>query len=163
MVLFNHLSLLVLPVPEPEVHIAPNKVLRMDRHRYLGSDACAFTIDLDVDLRSLWNWNTKAIYLFVVAEYSTDANPSNSVVVWDRILNNAEESHFSVEDEMVEYHLLDNGSDLRGTTVKLSVRWDVTPLAGILYGTTPNIFAIAPLAQPKGHPAHSFTLPVSYV
>lgn len=47
------------------------------------------TFDLDADLSSLFNWNTKQIYLYVVASYpstSPSTIPPSEAVVWDAII-----------------------------------------------------------------------------
>lgn len=46
--------------------------------------------DLDADLSSLFNWNTKQVFLYITASYpSTDnpsTNPQSSSVIWDAII-----------------------------------------------------------------------------
>jgi len=47
------------------------------------------TFDLDADLSSLFNWNTKQIFLYVVASYpskSPSTIPQSEAVVWDAII-----------------------------------------------------------------------------
>ncbi|CZT21441.1 related to SPC3-signal peptidase subunit [Ramularia collo-cygni] len=47
------------------------------------------TFDLDADLSSLFNWNTKQIFLYVVASYpskSPSTIPRSEAVVWDAII-----------------------------------------------------------------------------
>ena len=41
------------------------------RHRYLNSDALFINFDLELDLSPLFNWNTKHVFVYVLAEYTT--------------------------------------------------------------------------------------------
>ena len=44
------------------------------------------TFDLTADLRPLWNWNVKELFLYVTAEYATEQNEFNQVILWDQII-----------------------------------------------------------------------------
>ena len=44
--------------------------------------------DMSADLRSLFTWNTKLVFLYVTAEYSTELNRLNQVVIWDYVIEN---------------------------------------------------------------------------
>ena len=38
-------------------------------------------------MRSVFNWNVKQLFVYVTAEYETEANTLNQVVVWDQIIS----------------------------------------------------------------------------
>ena len=52
-----------------------------------GHDQAILSLQLDADLRSVFNWNVKQLFVYVTAEYETEANVLNQVVVWDQIIS----------------------------------------------------------------------------
>ena len=48
------------------------------------------TFDLKADLTPLFNWNVKQLFLYLTAEYETQANVVNQVVLWDKIIQRGE-------------------------------------------------------------------------
>ena len=57
----------------------------------------------------------------------------NEVVIWDYVVQNRSQALLSVKDSYVKYPLLDQGKDLRGVPVSLTLHWDVMPITGKLY------------------------------
>ena len=43
-------------------------------------------LDLDIDLRPVFNWNAKQIFVWVMAEYHDDIRPTNQISLWDTII-----------------------------------------------------------------------------
>ncbi len=83
-----------------------------------------------------FHWNVKQLFVYVVASYSTSTNPKNQVVLWDRIIENTDDYDARVLDESnvyVKYGLVDQGAELRGKEIELSLMWDHMPLTGALY------------------------------
>ena len=60
-------------------------------------DQAVLTLGIDADLRSVFNWNVKQLFVYVTAEYETDANVLNQVVVWDTIINDSPSVRAPVE------------------------------------------------------------------
>ena len=71
-----------LALPHPRVRL----VLRRKIHG-AGHDQAILSLQLDADLRSVFNWNVKQLFVYVTAEYETEANVLNQVVVWDQIIS----------------------------------------------------------------------------
>ena len=97
--------------PHPTVSLDVG-VLRLHQRTFnetIKHDAAALRIDMDADLSPLWNWNVKHIFIYLVARYSTTAFPDNEVMVWDRIVNNREQTFLSVHTR-AKYCLEDNGN-----------------------------------------------------
>jgi AP-2 complex subunit mu-1 len=44
------------------------------------------TLNLDIDISPLWNWNVKQIFVFVAADYRGSVNRRNGVVLFDQII-----------------------------------------------------------------------------
>ena len=42
--------------------------------------------DMKADMRHLFNWNTKLVFIYVTAEYETQINGLNQIVIWDYII-----------------------------------------------------------------------------
>lgn len=101
-----------------------------------GLDGARVVFDIDADLRSLFNWNTKQVFAYVVAEYSTEKNEVNQVVIWDVIIQTKEQAHIQRKNENVEYALVDQGEGLKNNNVTFRFGWDVTPITGLLQKTS---------------------------
>ena len=61
---------------------------------------------------------------------------ANSVVLWDKVVRSRAEALVQVKDAYTKYPLLDQGKDLRGTPMTLTLHWDVMPITGMLYADT---------------------------
>lgn len=53
------------------------------------------------------------------------------MVIWDKIIERAEDAKLVMDKATVEYGLIDQGADLRNTTIQLRLVWDHMPLTGI--------------------------------
>ena len=91
---------------------------------------------MDADLRPVFNWNVKQLFVYVTAEYATALNEKNSIVVWSSIIEDKRDAHVQLHDSPIHsppYKFVDQGNHLRGANVTLRLQWDVTPWAGRLY------------------------------
>ncbi|KAJ2961718.1 hypothetical protein NQZ79_g3025 [Umbelopsis isabellina] len=86
--------------------------------------------DLDADLSDLFNWNTKQLFVSVVAEYETKTHNKNQVVIWDKIIRNKESAKLSLRNVPNKYALIDFSQKWRKQQAQLSLHWDVTPWVG---------------------------------
>lgn len=110
------------------------------------------TFSLKADVRHLFHWNVKQMYVYVVAEYVTDSHDINQVVVWDKIVRTdckeikASHRHLDAwcpDDPRLlkghelynKYHLLHPHKQLRANAVKLSLHYDIMPLVGAVFPT----------------------------
>mmetsp|Transcript_24219 Transcript_24219/g.22024 ORF Transcript_24219/g.22024 Transcript_24219/m.22024 type:complete len:170 (+) Transcript_24219:35-544(+) len=98
-----------------------------------GSDRALLSFDLNADLRPAFHWNLKQLFVFVVAEYESDLNVLNQIIIWDKIISSKNDAFLKIKDEFVKYALIDQGSDLRNKTVKLRLIWDHMPVTGRMY------------------------------
>jgi len=88
--------------------------------------------DVDADLTPLFNWNTKQVFVTVVAEYETKTHNKNQVVVWDKIITDKSAAKLSLRKVPNKYALIDYSQKWRNQQANLSLHWDVTPHVGIL-------------------------------
>lgn len=108
------------------------------------------TFDLKADLSSLFNWNVKQLFLYLTAEYETEHNVINQVVLWDKIIKRGENATLNYNKINTKYYFWDDGNGLRGNkNVTLYLSWNIIPNAGSL----PNIM---------GSGYHAFTFPDEY-
>lgn len=42
--------------------------------------------DLSIDFNPIFHWNAKQVYLYLVLEYTTEANKRNEMIIWDKII-----------------------------------------------------------------------------
>jgi len=75
-------------VSKPRIELTLEKIL-LRKIYGAGHDQAVLTLGIEADLRSVFNWNVKQLFVYVTAEYETDANVLNQVVVWDTIINDA--------------------------------------------------------------------------
>ena len=66
-----------------------------------GNDQAFINFDLKADLSPLFNWNVKALYLYLTAEYITKENSLNEMVLWDKIVMNGEKMNLDMKSAKV--------------------------------------------------------------
>lgn len=49
-------------------------------------DQALFTFDVDIDLKPAFHWNTKQLFLMLIAEYESKKFGLSQVVIWDKII-----------------------------------------------------------------------------
>ncbi|EDO44408.1 predicted protein [Nematostella vectensis] len=97
------------------------------------NDLGFITFDLKTDILLLFNWNTKQLFIYVTAEYETQTNKFNQVVVWDKIILRSDNSQLNYQGMNTKYYFFDDGSGLKGNrNISLHLSWNVIPTAGIL-------------------------------
>jgi len=98
------------------------------------NDEASLNFQLRLDLRPLFSWNTKQIFVSIDAEYETERNKYNTISLWDSIVTQKTNSLLNYQNVRNKYRFIDQGTHLRGTEVNYTVRWEVMPVAGKLYG-----------------------------
>nr|QBH72899.1 microsomal signal peptidase 23 kd subunit [Nicoletia phytophila] len=114
------------------------------------NDLGYLTFDLQANLTHLFNWNVKQLFLYLTAEYATDNNKLNQIVLWDKIIQRGADAALDYKNMNTKYYFWDDGNGLKGNpNVTLTLSWNIIPNAGLL----PNIFATG---------SHSFNFPAQY-
>jgi len=92
-------------------------------------------IELHADLRSEFSWNTKQLYVYVLAEYETEKAPYNEMVIWNRIIERKENAKLDIRklQKMYPFTLTSQNNDLRGKEFNLTLAWNIMPKVGRLY------------------------------
>uniref|UniRef100_A0A182N3A6 Signal peptidase complex subunit 3 n=1 Tax=Anopheles dirus TaxID=7168 RepID=A0A182N3A6_9DIPT len=115
------------------------------------NDLGFITFDLGTDLNPLFNWNVKQLFLYLTAEYTTEQNALNQVVLWDKIILRGENANLDFKNMNTKYYFWDDGNGLKGhKNVTLTLSWNIIPNAGLL----PSVFS---------HGQHSFKFPEAYI
>ena len=117
-------------VPDVKV-LKVNSIKTLRNHG--GVDRALLYFDVHADLRPAWHWNLKQLFVYVVAEYESDANPVNQVVIWDKIVESSEDAVLKIKKQPVKYALIDQGAELRNKEVSLKLKWDHMPFTGGVY------------------------------
>ncbi|KAL1928474.1 hypothetical protein VTP01DRAFT_2830 [Rhizomucor pusillus] len=109
------------------------------------------TFDIDADFTPVFNWNTKQVFVAVVAEYETESHSRNSIVIWDKIISSKDNAHLKLRNVANKYALIDISRKWSHQQANLSIHWDITPYVGILQGgkSTPQStdFVIVPASS----------------
>ena len=119
-----------------------------------GVDRALLSFDIDADLRPAFHWNIKQLFVYVVASYTTDLNPKNQIVLWDKIVEATDPDTKKViqqDNVFVKYALVDQADNLRGKDITLTLMWDHMPITGMLY-----------MGEQEASETSSFTLPSEY-
>uniref|UniRef100_A0A7N0REN8 Signal peptidase complex subunit 3 n=1 Tax=Kalanchoe fedtschenkoi TaxID=63787 RepID=A0A7N0REN8_KALFE len=116
--------------PSPSVDL---KVLNVNWFlKQYGNDEVSLTFSVEADLRSLFTWNTKQIFVFVAAEYETPKNALNQISLWDGIIPSKDYAKFSTQISN-KYQFIDQGTNLRGIPFNLTLHWHVMPKTGKMF------------------------------
>ena len=100
---------------------------------HVQSDHASLTFDLHLNLKPLFDWNTKQVFLYLYANYTTSRNAVSQVVLWDKIVLRGENPVIDYTDMGTKYAFFDDGFGLRGNKdVNLILEWNIIPLAGLL-------------------------------
>lgn len=111
------------------------------------------TFDLDADLTSLFNYNTKQVFVYLTAEYpGRTEKSSNKVTYWDKIITSKDDAIISLRNQKSKYSVWDVEKSFRGREAVVRLEWNLQPYIGFLaYGLTDNhdTFQFAEVQVPK--------------
>ncbi|ORY05128.1 signal peptidase 22 kDa subunit [Basidiobolus meristosporus CBS 931.73] len=97
------------------------------------ADYVFLKFDLEADLSSLFRWNTKQLFVYVVAEYESSKYGVNQIVLWDRIIQSADDAKFKLRGYKNKYAFMDiNPRFEQGQIGNISVHWNVVPHVGFM-------------------------------
>jgi len=123
----------------PYVDLQVLKMGPLERLRN-GEDKVTLRLNITADLDSVFTWNTKQLFVFVAAEYSTPETAFNQVSLWDTIIERKEDTKIQEEviAKLVRRMKRDGpftypfqGKDLQGREFNLTMYWNVMPISGV--------------------------------
>mmetsp|Transcript_20065 Transcript_20065/g.55855 ORF Transcript_20065/g.55855 Transcript_20065/m.55855 type:complete len:181 (+) Transcript_20065:216-758(+) len=122
----------VYNMPDPQVSVSLAEVKRLAP--MTGSkEQATLTFSMDADLRSVFSWNTKQLFLFLQAEYGTPDSTVNQVVLWDTIIQQKEKARIRLKNHKTKYSFIHPSKGLKGAQVNLTLVWHVMPRVGFMY------------------------------
>ncbi|KAJ2136368.1 Signal peptidase complex subunit [Coemansia sp. RSA 678] len=92
------------------------------------------TFDVDADLSSLFNWNTKLLFTYITADFSAPGFDTNRVVVWDRIIRNERQAKLRLRRHHNKYAVRNFAQTFEGVEgANLTLHVNPVPYLGIMY------------------------------
>eukprot|EP01094_Clydonella_sp_ATCC50884_P022872 TRINITY_DN534_c0_g3_i2.p1 TRINITY_DN534_c0_g3~~TRINITY_DN534_c0_g3_i2.p1 ORF type:complete len:168 (+),score=6.64 TRINITY_DN534_c0_g3_i2:520-1023(+) len=79
-----------------------------------------------------FDWSTKQIFVYVVAEFSTPKMVRNEIILWDHLVLSRDDAVLSFKGLEPEYPLLDFETGLNLADVTFTVRYERVPISGLL-------------------------------
>jgi len=119
-----------------DAEIEVNKIIIKNIEEfYVGEkhDLAHMQFSLKANFSSLFHWNSKMLFMYLMAEYETPDHPVNQIVLWDHIMNREDDHVINIKKSYSKYYFFDEGSNLRGRDIKLSLNWNVIPNSGYLW------------------------------
>jgi len=136
---------------KPIIHkLKLNKMRSLKSHG--GVDRALLSFNIHADMNPTFHWNVKQIFVYVVANYKTDRNPKNHVVLWDKIIEATDADKVIEQSNVfVKYALVDQSDGLRGEDITLQLMWDHMPITGFMW-----------MEEQDPKTRSKFTLPMDY-
>jgi signal peptidase complex subunit 3 len=120
-----------LNTPSPSAQVQILNINRFQK-RVKGDDEISLTLNITANLETLFTWNTKQVFVFLAAEYETPKNSLNQVSLWDGIIQAKEGAKFSIQTKN-KYRFIDQGSNLKGRDLNMTMHWHVMPKTGKMF------------------------------
>jgi len=129
---------ILLPQNDPSVQYGVSKQIVKNVRDFTAvrakNDMGFLKFNLKSDLQPLFNWNVKQLFLYLAAEYTTESNGLNQVVLWDKIIRRGENAFLDLNMMNCKYYFFDDGAGLRShDNITLTFSWNLIPNAGILH------------------------------
>ncbi|KAJ2783314.1 Signal peptidase complex subunit [Coemansia javaensis] len=99
-----------------------------------AAEYARLTFDVDADLTSMFNWNTKLLFAYIAAEYSAPGFETNKIVVWDRIIRSRRQAKLRLRRHHNKYTLRNFGLTFDGVQdANLTLYINPVPYLGLMY------------------------------
>ncbi|KAL5480218.1 SPC3 [Sanghuangporus weigelae] len=134
-----------LAITSINVHPGRNNHFHQRNHEF-----SFIRFNASADLTPLFNWNTKQLFLYVGAEFTSADGTRNEVVIWDRIVRRKEDAVVSVAGKS-KYVLRDIARTFEGvSSANYSLKYNVMPHIGLLtYGEAARTVESIPFPAAK--------------
>ncbi|KAJ8583316.1 signal peptidase 22 kDa subunit [Rhizopogon salebrosus TDB-379] len=123
--------------PKGDLDIVSLKVFhsKTRRYPYKNEEISFVKFNISTDFTPLFNWNTKQLFVYLEAEYTSALGVNNTVILWDRIVRRKEDAKIDIVQKD-KYRLRDLSGSFRDVhPVQYSLRYNVMPYVGMLsYG-----------------------------
>ncbi|KAI9463358.1 signal peptidase 22 kDa subunit [Russula earlei] len=135
-------SFVFAPHPTGSIEVTSVKVFAGEARRYphRRQEHAFVTFNLTADLSTLFNWNTKQLFLYLEAEYNNAKGVRNEVIFWDRIVRRKEDAVIAVSGKN-KYPFREVSAKFKGSTpANYTLKYNLMPFVGILtYGEAARV------------------------
>ncbi|KAG9125460.1 hypothetical protein FRC07_007502 [Ceratobasidium sp. 392] len=139
--------------PSGRLDVKPMGVQRAISRPYSRKeqDIAFYRFDVQADLTPLFTWNTKQLFVYIIADYTNEKGISNEVVLWDRIVRRKRDSKLNIESARGRYSLKDPSLTFRNASpANFTLKYNVMPWIGALtYGAAAQSTKPVPFARVK--------------
>ncbi|KAJ1666983.1 Signal peptidase complex subunit [Coemansia sp. RSA 1813] len=116
-----------------------------------SAEYARLTFDIDADLTSMFNWNTKLLFAYITADYESPGFDTNRIVVWDRIIRNKRQAKLRLRKHHNKYFLRNYAKTFKDVSnANLTLHINPVPYLGIMYDKP---MVTIPLAIPRAEKA----------
>lgn len=124
------------------VQLAPNSVvvkpgtqanpgrLHSDYYSKETTRVARVSFDVDADLRPLFAYNTKLLFVSVLVEFASEKYPVNQCVIYDQIVSDKRDAHLVFTNKRSEYLVYDLADALPGSVANMTLQYQVVPWVG---------------------------------
>ncbi|KAJ2079385.1 Signal peptidase complex subunit [Coemansia sp. RSA 988] len=112
-----------------------------------SAEYAQLTFDVNADLTSMFNWNTKLLFAYITADYRAPGFETNRVVVWDRIIRNRRQAKLRLRKHQNKYLFRNYALTFKGVeAANLTLHINPVPYLGLMYDKTATSI---PLSLPQ--------------
>ncbi|GJJ06183.1 hypothetical protein Clacol_000372 [Clathrus columnatus] len=144
------------PEPQGRLNIKPIKVQvsytcdfvkGTSEHLRGKQDFAFFQFDFEGDLTSLFDYNTKQLFLYLTAEYYNAQGVKNNVVLWDRIIRRKKDAKLRLKGIKPKYRFREiSKSFTDASAANFTLNYNSMPWVGLL--TTGHVGQTEPIPFP---------------
>ncbi|ORX84723.1 signal peptidase 22 kDa subunit [Anaeromyces robustus] len=120
------------PVNEKEAIMFTKYIYHYPYRNAPRGDMALMDFDLDADLTSVFNWNVKELFVYLVYEFQKPKQEFNQVVIWDYIITDKKDAHIKGKNIESKYLVTALDNKLKGVQGNLTLYWDIIPNTGLL-------------------------------
>jgi signal peptidase complex subunit 3 len=125
-------------MPTARITVRPTQLVRTEHPHPLkpssvrSLDRCIVFLDVVADFTPSFNWNTKQVYVYAVAHYTTKQMKRNEVTLWDTILTSSDQAKLNLP-RVADYFFDDYGTNLRGANVTVRLWYHIMSHSGFTF------------------------------
>ncbi|KAH9988452.1 signal peptidase subunit [Russula compacta] len=128
--------------PTGSLDVTSVKVFAGEARRYphRRQEYAFVTFNITADLSTLFNWNTKQLFVYLEGEYTNAKGVRNEVVFWDRIVRRREDAVIAVSGKN-KYPFREMSAKFKGSTpANYTLKYNLMPFVGVLtYGEAARV------------------------
>jgi len=103
---------------------------------YTGVQHSSGEIDLDVNYKPCFDWNTNLIFSWISVTFKTkEGNENTTLTIWDRIMKRFEVERYIIKQDKIKlkYPLIDKYFNLSKKSLYFKLHWEHMPVIGPIH------------------------------